>query len=193
MTRFAFASASLHFTHTHSQSGCSYCTIGTITEGSKSGDDILNELASANKAITWVLRFVGWLVCWFGLQLVAGPVALAPDFIPVVGDMIGGILGPILCCLTCTLATSFALLAIAIAWLAYRPLIGVPLLLVFCLGCAGTVVLVLRFQKKRRNGTSYNEAGAINGTDSSDEYDLQPHDTHDAHPPQPLTRADHRV
>ena len=159
MTRFAFASASLHFTHTHSQSGCSYCTIGTITEGSKSGDDILNELASANKAITWVLRFVGWLVCWFGLQLVAGPVALAPDFIPVVGDMIGGILGPILCCLTCTLATSFALLAIAIAWLAYRPLIGVPLLLVFCLGCAGTVVLVLRFKKKRK-GAEYYEINA---------------------------------
>ena len=182
MTRFAFASASLHFTHTHSQSGCSYCTIGTITEGSKSGDDILNELASANKAITWVLRFVGWLVCWFGLQLVAGPVALAPDFIPVVGDMIGGILGPILCCLTCTLATSFALLAIAIAWLAYRPLIGVPLLLVFCLGCAGTVVLVLRFKKKRKGGAEYTEAINSSPYHSADDYPLQQQPHHEGNP-----------
>ena len=142
---------------------------------------------------------MGWLVCWFGLQLVAGPVAIAPDFVPVVGDMLGGILGPILCCLTCTLATSFALLAIAIAWLAYRPLIAIPLLAVFFLGCAGAVVLVLKFKKKRKNVTDYNEAGPINSGSPYQPADLYPltqqtspndnpypsHPAGSAYPPQP--------
>eukprot|EP00754_Rhynchopus_humris_P051569 Rhum_TRINITY_DN9620_c0_g1::Rhum_TRINITY_DN9620_c0_g1_i1::g.34234::m.34234 len=176
-------------------SGCSYCTIGTIVDGSKTGDVILDELESANKVTTWVLRFVGWLVCWVGLQLVVGPVAVVPEFIPFIGDIIGGIIGSILCCLTCIVATSLSLLVIAIAWLAYRPIIGIPLLCVFCLGVVAATLFIKKQREKKKAGgytpmdgsgntnTTYQPAGQYPQQNTGNPYPMQP--SGNAYPPQP--------
>ena len=177
------------------QSGCSYCTIGTIVDGSKTGDVILDELESANKAMTWILRFVGWLVCWVGLQMVVGPVAVVPEFIPFIGDIIGGIIGSILCCLTCIVATSLSMLVIAIAWLAYRPIIGIPLICVFCLGVVAATLFIKKQREKKKAGgyapmdgngttnTTYQPSGQYPQQNTGNPYPMQP--SGNAYPPQP--------
>ena len=82
-----------------------------------------------------------------------GPIALAPEIIPFIGDFIGGVVGKILCTITCIVATSVSLLVIAIAWLAFRPMIGIPLLILFCCGCVGAGFL-LRAMKNQRKKTA---------------------------------------
>eukprot|EP01065_Artemidia_motanka_P009756 TRINITY_DN1503_c0_g1_i1.p1 TRINITY_DN1503_c0_g1~~TRINITY_DN1503_c0_g1_i1.p1 ORF type:complete len:594 (+),score=170.01 TRINITY_DN1503_c0_g1_i1:120-1784(+) len=128
-------------------SDCSYCRIGEISSGSKTGDEYLDELESDNTTTTWVLRFVGFLIMWCGLQLCVAPISLAPEAIPVVGEFIGALIGKILMVATCCLAIGLTLMVVAIAWLAFRPAIGIPLLLVCCLSM-GAVAFLANYKRK---------------------------------------------
>eukprot|EP01064_Diplonema_japonicum_P013921 TRINITY_DN2145_c0_g1_i1.p1 TRINITY_DN2145_c0_g1~~TRINITY_DN2145_c0_g1_i1.p1 ORF type:complete len:492 (+),score=70.94 TRINITY_DN2145_c0_g1_i1:48-1523(+) len=140
--------------HNPHHSSCSYCTIGRIQNGNATGDDILNDLESENKTLTWVLRFLGWLVCWFSLAMIFAPIAIAPTIVPFIGDFLGELVSTLICALTCVIATSISMLVIAIAWLAYRPAIGVPLMCVFVAGTVGAVIFLKRHKDKRMKYTS---------------------------------------
>eukprot|EP01062_Namystynia_karyoxenos_P082948 TRINITY_DN9439_c0_g1_i1.p1 TRINITY_DN9439_c0_g1~~TRINITY_DN9439_c0_g1_i1.p1 ORF type:complete len:549 (+),score=156.11 TRINITY_DN9439_c0_g1_i1:90-1736(+) len=122
-------------------SDCSYCTIGEAEGGSTSGDQFLDELGTKNTVLSWVLRFVGFFMMWCGMQLCVAPISLAPEAVPVVGEYIGALIGKILFCATCCCSAGFSLAVIAIAWLAFRPMIGIPLLLVCCCSMAGVSYL----------------------------------------------------
>eukprot|EP01060_Flectonema_neradi_P019495 TRINITY_DN2665_c2_g1_i1.p1 TRINITY_DN2665_c2_g1~~TRINITY_DN2665_c2_g1_i1.p1 ORF type:complete len:536 (+),score=80.97 TRINITY_DN2665_c2_g1_i1:88-1695(+) len=135
-------------------SSCSYCTIGNFYNEDMTGEEILDRLESENKAMTWALRFVGWLIMWFGLQMMVSPIAVAPDFIPCIGGIIGDIVGLMLCALTCVVATSLSVLVIGIAWLAYRPAIGAPLVAAFI---AGMIVAAFFAHHQRKNRKGYDD------------------------------------
>ena len=74
--------------------------------------------------LTWILRLVGVLCVCFGLKAIFGILEAIAKVIPILGSIVGAGVG--LVCMILGLAWS--LLWIAIAWLAYRPLIGIPLL-----------------------------------------------------------------
>ena len=131
-------------------SSCSYCTIGSFYNENMTGQEILDRLESDNNSMTWALRFVGWFVMWLGLHLMVSPIAVAPQIIPCVGEVIGDIVGAILCAVTCVIATSLSLLVIGIAWLAYRPSIGVPLVATFCVGVGAASFIIHRHKKSRQ-------------------------------------------
>eukprot|EP01063_Lacrimia_lanifica_P010199 TRINITY_DN1693_c0_g1_i2.p1 TRINITY_DN1693_c0_g1~~TRINITY_DN1693_c0_g1_i2.p1 ORF type:complete len:534 (+),score=120.11 TRINITY_DN1693_c0_g1_i2:110-1711(+) len=148
---------------------CSYCRIGDFYNEDMTGQEILDKLKAENTVLTWVLRFVGWLLVWFGCQLCFAPIAAAPTLIPVVGDFIGGVVGSILCCMTCMCGTAIAVMVMGIAWLIYRPLIGVPLLLVCCLGTVATAFLVMK-QKKKRDALNKRYDAVDNGATNQTPY-----------------------
>lgn len=79
---------------------------------------------SANVALTWVLRGVGFLLMWFGLAAIFNPLSVLADVVPVVGRIVGVGTGLI----AFLLAAVLSLLIIAIAWIYARPLLGVALL-----------------------------------------------------------------
>ena len=112
---------------------------------------ILDDLANSNKVMTWVLRVVGFCVIWFALQLCVAPIAVAPETIPFLGEFFGGIVGGILMCVTSIVALSITMLVVGICWIAMRPLIAVPLLLVFLASIVG-VCLLLRKRRKTKAG-----------------------------------------
>jgi hypothetical protein len=64
-----------------------------------SREEAIAELALEHKIITWILRVVGFLMMWFGLSAVLGPLAALTDLIPALGNfgrfMIGLIMFPI--------------------------------------------------------------------------------------------------
>eukprot|EP01012_Entosiphon_sulcatum_P038088 TRINITY_DN4918_c0_g1_i1.p1 TRINITY_DN4918_c0_g1~~TRINITY_DN4918_c0_g1_i1.p1 ORF type:complete len:551 (+),score=75.65 TRINITY_DN4918_c0_g1_i1:42-1655(+) len=120
-----------------------------LSEHYASADAMFTEAENANVVLTWILRFVGFILMWLGMQLVTGPIALMPDLIPCIGPMIGDMVGCLLCCATCMVATTLSLLVIAIGWLAYRPAIGVPCLVVALLGIGGLVYLVIHTKGRR--------------------------------------------
>eukprot|EP01059_Diplonema_ambulator_P033234 TRINITY_DN6861_c1_g1_i3.p1 TRINITY_DN6861_c1_g1~~TRINITY_DN6861_c1_g1_i3.p1 ORF type:complete len:482 (+),score=99.21 TRINITY_DN6861_c1_g1_i3:147-1592(+) len=150
-------------------SSCSYCRIGRFQNGNATGDDILDDLESENKTLTWVLRFVGWIVCWVSLALIFGPISVVPTLVPCIGDFLSELVKEIICAITCVIATSVSVLVIAIAWLAFRPAIGIPLLCVCIAGFVGAVLVINR-NKLRREGS-----GSASGPvyDSFEQYPKQ--------------------
>lgn len=79
-----------------------------------------------NRALTWILRFVAAICLWIGFFLVLRPIAVVGDLVPVIGTMLGA--GAGIAALILTLGV--APFVIAIAWLVYRPLVGIGILVV---------------------------------------------------------------
>ncbi|CAE8726791.1 unnamed protein product [Polarella glacialis] len=95
--------------------------------GSHSKDEMVSDKESENGTLVLLLRLAGFVLMWFGLQLVTGPVALAPEVLPCVGHFVGRIIGGALCCLNFMLSAALSLTVIATAWLLARPLVGIAL------------------------------------------------------------------
>lgn len=74
--------------------------------------------------LTWILRGVGTLVIFVGLLLVAGPVSMLLAFLPFLEGIAQ--VGSFLIALTVSLP--IALVTIAVAWIAHRPVVGAALL-----------------------------------------------------------------
>lgn len=94
--------------------------------GTKSIAEMIASAHSENSVLTWILRVVGFFMMLIGLGLVFKPLSVLADIIPLIGDFVemGTGLVAFLIALPCTLIT------VSIAWIFYRPLIGVPLLVV---------------------------------------------------------------
>ena len=97
----------------------------------------------ANRMLTWILRIVGFVVMATGVFLVFRPLTVVASVIPFLGDLLG--VGVAL--FAGVIAFGFSLITIAIGWVFYRPLIGIPLLLV---GIGGLVGLVLLARSRRK-------------------------------------------
>jgi hypothetical protein len=115
-------------------------TIDLLDVGDHDAESMFKEALEQNKTLTWILRAVGFLMMAVGIFLVMRPLSVMGDVIPFIGGMIGALLGVV----AALIAAALSLITISIAWLFYRPLIGVPLLL------AGIGVLVLVFFLARR-------------------------------------------
>src|SRR5205814_1196201 len=88
----------------------------------------------ANSVLTWLLRAAGWLVMAIGMSLVLKPLSTVLDVIPLLGNVAE--MGVIFVCGLLSLV--FTSITIALAWLWYRPLIGVAMLV----AAAGAIYLL---------------------------------------------------
>lgn len=80
----------------------------------------------ANVMLTWILRLAGFLMMLFGLMLITNVLTVIASVIPFLGNVVNAGLGLMMF----AVALPLTLVTIALAWLAYRPLIGIPLLIV---------------------------------------------------------------
>jgi len=103
-------------------------TVNWLYQGTYDLNQMCKMKADENNSLTWVLRFVGWILMFLGLQLITGPIALVPQAVPCIGDLIGDVVGCALCCVNFMVSLSFSLVVIAIAWVLARPLFGLLLL-----------------------------------------------------------------
>ena len=86
-----------------------------------------------NVVLTWVLRGGGALVVFLGFLLFLSPAKVLASFIPAVGGVVGFSTAVLAAVLTLLVAP----LAIALAWLAYRPLLGIAVLAAGLLAALG--------------------------------------------------------
>lgn len=122
---------------------------GTIEElrmGSLSKDEMFAKAHSDNTVMTWVLRLGGFLAMAIGLAMVFSPLTAIADVIPFVGSIVGA--GVALFAGLVSIALSS--FTIGLAWLFYRPLIGVPMLIV----TAGCFFMLMKVAKARKGGDS---------------------------------------
>ncbi len=101
-------------------------TILLLQTGIHTAEMMFQAAEKANKMLTWILRLVGFLLMMIGLASILKPISVVADVIPFVGNVIGTGIGLV----SALLALGFSTLTIAIAWIVYRPLLGILLLVV---------------------------------------------------------------
>lgn len=79
---------------------------------------------SANKALTWGLRFGGWLLMVIGFAMMLKPLSVVADVVPFIGSIIGA--GTTL--ISMLVSAVLSIMTIAVAWIFYRPVLGIILI-----------------------------------------------------------------
>ncbi len=92
--------------------------------GSVSAAQMFTNLETGNVMLTWVLRFVGWLLMFAGISMVTRPLVVVADVIPFIGSLVGAGTG----LFAFLVSAPLSLITIAVGWITYRPLLGVGLL-----------------------------------------------------------------
>ena len=111
----------------------------TLVMGKKSGDEIIDAAKEANNMWLWALRILGCLLVIAGLKNIFGFLEMILKVVPFVANIIGWGVG-----MVCTvIGVVWSLIIIAIAWLFYRPLLGISLLVL-----AGFIIWVFAFKGK---------------------------------------------
>ena len=112
-------------------------SIYDVTAGAKTAEEMFDAAEASNEALTWILRVITLIGVVMSLQMVTAPIAIAPDIIPFCGPMIGDMVGCLLCCFNCCLGCCCWTFIAGIVWVLYRPIVGIPLLVVCMLAAAG--------------------------------------------------------
>ena len=111
----------------------------TLVMGKKSGDEIIDEEKEVNNIFLWILRIVGALMVIGGLKGIFDFIITILKVVPFIANIIGWGIGVV-----CTVVgIAWSLIIIAIAWLFFRPLLGISLLVL-----AGFLVWVFAFKGK---------------------------------------------
>lgn len=129
--------------------------IELVATGVQSADAMFASAQTENTVRTWILRGVGLIVMLIGLALVLNPLATLGDVVPFVGSLLRAGVG----LLSFVIAFCLSLLTIAIAWITFRPVVGISLLATAALLVYGTA----RFQSargRRIGAASAHSAGA---------------------------------
>ena len=88
------------------------------------GADAMFEKAQAdNTALTWILRVGGVALMWLGFTMLFKPLVVLADVLPIAGRIVGAGVGFV----SILIAIVLSLATIALAWLWYRPLLGLAL------------------------------------------------------------------
>ena len=120
--------------------------INMLKSGIYSASEMLDAIEAQNNLLKWILRFVGYLLIVSGFAAIFKPIELLARFIPFLGGIVGMATG----LLALLLGTAVAALTIAIAWLVFRPLLGVGLLIV----SGSFIYLFIKYIKKKKPNTN---------------------------------------
>lgn len=104
-------------------------TLSVIKTGTQTADEMFQTEKDSNSAMTWGLRLLGLLLVIGGLKSIFGILETLLKVVPFVANIIGFGIGMI-----CSIVGFvWSVLVIAIAWLAYRPVLGISLIVIAAL------------------------------------------------------------
>ncbi len=119
-----------------------YGDIALLESGIVPADAMFSSAQRQNRMLAWFLRALGLLMLFIGFSAILKPLSVAGDVVPFVGSLVGFGLGLV----SFLLALSLGLVVIAVGWIAYRPVMGIGLLVV---AGAGLILLVARGRRQR--------------------------------------------
>ncbi|MDU9050736.1 MAG: TMEM43 family protein [Candidatus Electrothrix sp. Rat3] len=115
----------------HAQAGGD---IELLQVGMHTAEAMFQKAQTDNKILTWALRAVGFVFMMIGLSMIFKVFSVLADVIPFLGNVVEAGTGFI----AFLLAAVLSLITIAIAWIVFRPLLGIILLVV----AVGLIVLI---------------------------------------------------
>jgi hypothetical protein len=101
-------------------------TILMLEKGTVAADAMFQAAESSNRLTAWVLRGVGFFLMFLGLFLLFRPIAVVGSVLPLLGRLVAGGIGFV----AFFVALALSLATISLAWLAYRPMLAIGLLVV---------------------------------------------------------------
>ena len=116
--------------------------VDLLCDGAKDAAEMFEDARDANAMLTWLVRLGGFLLMFFGLSMILKPLSVLADVLPILGNIVemgNGLVAGIVA-LVCSLVT------IAIAWIFYRPVLAIFLLV---LAAGGIFLLWKKRQAKK--------------------------------------------
>ena len=113
--------------------------VDLIQDGVVDCAEMFEDARDANTLFTWLVRLGGLLIMYIGLSMVLKPLSVLGDVLPILGTVIGWGTGLV----AGVVALVCALVTIAVAWIFYRPVLAVLLLV------AAGALLFLVWKKKQ--------------------------------------------
>jgi len=114
-------------------------SIQLLQVGTHTADEMIQKAIANNQLMTWGLRLLGFLLMLSGLNMIFKPLSVLADVLPILGKIVRVGTGLV----SFLIAISLSALTIAIAWLVFRPLLGICLLVL-----SGAVSLVVFWKLK---------------------------------------------
>lgn len=99
-------------------------SIHLLEMGSVDAVSMFSSAESENTLIAWLIRLGAFLLMWIGLAMVFSPIKVLGDVVPFLGSILGAGIGFVAGVVS--LVLSF--ITIALAWIVFRPVIGLALL-----------------------------------------------------------------
>lgn len=110
-------------------------------EGIHSLEEMIASAKQSNMMIAWIIRAVGLIVIFFGVKTIFAPLETLADIVPFASSIVGFGTGIVAFCV----ALFLGLGAIGVGWIYYRPLIGIPLVVI---AVAALFYPIIRGKKK---------------------------------------------
>jgi len=130
-------------------------TIHMLSLGMVGAENMFQQAQRSNVMWTWIFRLGGFVLMLIGVAMVLRPLAVIADVIPFLGSIVGAGTG----ILSFLIAAPFAFLTVAVAWLRYRPVIGISFV-ILATAAAG----IIFFLAKRGKSTAMTSPAGAEGT-----------------------------
>lgn len=117
--------------------------LAMVERGTVGADAMFDTAVANNRMLTWALRFLGFVLCFAAIRTVFYPIRVFADVVPLFGRLAGvGIFA-----VSFLLAAIVSLTIVTVAWIFFRPLLGILLLAGIC-GLTFMLVRQLRAGRK---------------------------------------------
>ena len=121
--------------------------VNRVMDGTHSGKEMINVIKEEDNFFKWIMRLIGVLLTVFGFAAILKPISAITSFIPIIGSIVGGAVALV----SLALGLALSLIVIAVAWIRFRPLLGISLLIIVALLLA---FIIIRGKKTNPEGTT---------------------------------------
>ena len=140
-----------------------------FADGNQTATEMIDDQERSNVGLTWFLRFFTLVLTILGLVMITAPLTEIPDIVPVIGPWIGDLIGYILWAVNCCLGCCCWAFVVSLSWIAYRPIVGIPLLVASCALCAaGGYAANVNHNNKKKQQSSAADFGGNKGDEEED-------------------------
>lgn len=114
--------------------------IKLLEYGNLTAEELFKHAQLHNILLTWLLRLGGGVMMFIGLMMILNLLRILVVVLPILGQIVGFFSVIV----SFIIAATLSLITIAMAWLYYRPFLGIALLII-----AGTMLYLLKFLPKQ--------------------------------------------
>eukprot|EP00929_Paragymnodinium_shiwhaense_P029736 TRINITY_DN16985_c0_g2_i1.p1 TRINITY_DN16985_c0_g2~~TRINITY_DN16985_c0_g2_i1.p1 ORF type:complete len:499 (-),score=106.20 TRINITY_DN16985_c0_g2_i1:307-1803(-) len=133
---------------------CSGYDVHAFRTGTITKEEYFQNAKTEQGFLTWFLRLLFFCILWAAWYCLGKPFVDMLDVIPCIGDMLEDFVEAILPIITCPPACACCCFVAGVVWIAMRPLVAIPLLLMCSCLCSLTIVVAFTsMQNKVRKVT----------------------------------------